>query len=336
MKKNLVTRNFGFQVHVTAPARLHLGFMDLNGGLGRRFGSLGLTVNELATELSIEPGEGLVVEGPQMRRVTDFIRLMQQQFGFTADLHVTVLRAIPEHIGLGSGTQLALATGMAVSRFYDLGLAPRDVASLLDRGGRSGIGIGAFESGGFLVDGGRGTVEGPPRVTARLAFPDAWRIVLVFDRRGQGVHGSQETTAFQQLPPFPAEKAAHLCRLVLMQTLPALLEEEITAFGRAVTELQCTVGDHFAPAQGGRFASSEVASVLDWFQAEGITGVGQSSWGPTGFAIVDSEIRARQLVNAAQARWGAHGYLNFMICTGNNSGGYIREFGGAVLKAASL
>jgi hypothetical protein len=27
-----------------APARLHMGFLDLDGGLGRRFGSLGFTL----------------------------------------------------------------------------------------------------------------------------------------------------------------------------------------------------------------------------------------------------------------------------------------------------
>ena len=33
-------------------------------------------------------------------------------------------------------------------------------------------------------------------------------------------------------------------------------------FGPSITEVQRIVGDHFAPAQGGRFASSRVADVL--------------------------------------------------------------------------
>src|SRR5882672_592426 len=40
-------------VEVFAPARLHLGFLDLNGGLGRRFGSLGLTIDGIGTRLTI-------------------------------------------------------------------------------------------------------------------------------------------------------------------------------------------------------------------------------------------------------------------------------------------
>src|SRR5260221_11827542 len=38
-------------VEVFAPARLHLGFLDLNGGLGRRFRRLGLTLDGIGTRL---------------------------------------------------------------------------------------------------------------------------------------------------------------------------------------------------------------------------------------------------------------------------------------------
>ncbi|MGH6945016.1 MAG: beta-ribofuranosylaminobenzene 5'-phosphate synthase family protein, partial [Geminicoccaceae bacterium] len=42
-------------VTVCAPARLHLGFLDLHGGLGRRFGSIGLTLEDIATRLRATP-----------------------------------------------------------------------------------------------------------------------------------------------------------------------------------------------------------------------------------------------------------------------------------------
>ena len=35
---------------VRAPGRLHLGFLDPSGTLGRRFGSLGLTIEGFETE----------------------------------------------------------------------------------------------------------------------------------------------------------------------------------------------------------------------------------------------------------------------------------------------
>lgn len=62
-----------------------------------------------------------------------------------------------------------------------------------ERGIRSGIGIGAFRSGGLLVDGGRGLETDIPPIISRMDFPQQWRILLVFDTRQQGVHRAQES-----------------------------------------------------------------------------------------------------------------------------------------------
>ena len=35
------------KILITSPARLHLGFMDLNGSLGRKFGSVGLAIDSI-------------------------------------------------------------------------------------------------------------------------------------------------------------------------------------------------------------------------------------------------------------------------------------------------
>ena len=42
---------------IVAPARLHLGFLDVDGTLGRRFGSLGLAIDEPATEIVVRRAE---------------------------------------------------------------------------------------------------------------------------------------------------------------------------------------------------------------------------------------------------------------------------------------
>ena len=57
-----------FRVEVVTPARLHLGFLDLQGGLGRRFGSLGLTIDTFATSLCAERAEAFAAQGPGAER----------------------------------------------------------------------------------------------------------------------------------------------------------------------------------------------------------------------------------------------------------------------------
>lgn len=314
------------RIDVSVPARLHLGFVDLNGGLGRRFGSLGIALDTPQTRLSLRRGEAISAEGPGADRALRYLKAVTEHYQLDDRLHLSIDRAIPEHVGLGSGTQLSLATGMACCRFHGVDADIRQVAQITERGARSSIGIATFEQGGVVLDGGRGESDLPPPVLSRLPFPEQWRILLIFDHIRRGLHGSAEIEAFRLLPPFPAEAAAHLCRLTLMVALPALAEQKLDPFGAAIAELQRVVGDHFAPVQGARFMSEGVAEVLSWLEAEGVTGIGQSSWGPTGFALVASEAEAERLRHAAERRWPAESGLTFVLSRGRNRGGEVTVF----------
>lgn len=308
------------EVRVSVPARLHLGFLDMNGGLGRRFGSLGITLDGPSTRVVLRHGEGLSATGHDAARARALLERIVAALGLAPGHHLRVERAIPPHVGLGSGTQMALAVGAAVCRLHGLEHGAREIATILGRGVRSGLGVASFEAGGVMLDGGRGDADAPPPVLSRLPFPEEWRILLISDRARRGVHGERERTAIARLPAFPAERAAHLCRLALMVALPALAEGDLARFGGAVAELQREVGDHFAPAQGGRFASPAVARALAWLESEGVAGVGQSSWGPTGFALLGSHEEAGRLLAAARRRWPEGGDLGLAVCRGRNSG----------------
>jgi len=308
------------RVTVTVPARLHLGFVDLNGELGRRFGSLGIAIDTPRTRLSVARGERLRAEGADAARAQRHLETLIECYRLDRRVDLRIEESIPNHVGLGSGTQLALATGAAVARLFGLDLDARAIAGLLDRGARSSIGIATFERGGAVLDGGRGDNDEPPPVLSRLPFPEEWRVLLIFDHNRQGLHGPEEAAAFRRLPPFPAEQAAHLCRLVLMVALPGLAEEDLDRFGAAIAELQRAIGDYFEPVQGARFMSRSVADVLAWLEAEGIVGIGQSSWGPTGFGLIGSELEAVTLLAAARRRWPADSGLFFAISRGRNRG----------------
>jgi beta-ribofuranosylaminobenzene 5'-phosphate synthase len=278
------------QVTIGCGARLHLGFLDLNGGLGRRFGSLGLALEAPETRLVLRRAVRPGVAGPEAARGGRALAIMQEALGITAAHALLIEAAMPAHAGLGSGTQLALAVATALRRLHGLPPALAADATRLGRGARSGIGIALFEGGGFVLDGGRGARAAPPPLLARLPVPADWRVLLLLDpaasgKGGAGLAGAAERDAFAALPPMPPAVADALCRRVLMGVLPALAEGDLVAFGAALTEVQRAVGDHFAPAQGGRFASARVAAALDRLAALGGTGLGQSSWGPSGFAF---------------------------------------------------
>jgi Predicted archaeal sugar kinases len=238
-------------------------------------------------------------------------------------LDITIESAIPEHVGLGSGTQMSLAIGAALNEFYGLELTVREIAAVTDRGLRSGIGIGIFEQGGLVVDGGRGEKTTTPPVLARMNVPEDWRFILVFDQRGQGLHGQQEIQAFKELPPFPQQEAARLCYLLLMQGLPAVAENDIIHFGDVISQLQRSVGEHFSSAQGGVFTSPEVAVVMQWLELQGAVAIGQTSWGPTGFCAVDGAKLAESISTQAKQKFAHFDNLSFVVASARNSGGDV-------------
>jgi beta-RFAP synthase len=312
-------------VRVITTARLHMGFIDLHGGLGRQFGSIGLSLDHPATCLDAFPQAEFTASGPQQQRVLDCARQFAAGTGLPGGAHIAVVEAIPDHAGLGSGTQLGLAVGVALARLYHLDLSIREIAVLSGRGRRSGIGIGAFEQGGLLVDGGRGVDTVVPPIVARMDFPDDWRVLLIFDPAAQGVHGQAEIKAFGELPEFPSAQAAHIARLILMQALPAVAEHDLQVFGEAISALQRIVGEHFALAQGGGlYISPRVADAMDWLRKQGVACTGQSSWGPTGFAVVESDAEASMLTAGLRNQ---RPDLHIEICRARNQGSLVTENG---------
>jgi len=311
------------KISVIAPARLHMGFIDLSGSLGRHFGSIGVALNEISTRLSIAKATELQVNGPSSDRAIKCTQRLCSLLNVSDQVKIDIEAAIPEHVGLGSGTQMSLAIGSVLNELYDLGLTTREIAKLTHRGMRSGIGIGVFEQGGLVVDGGRGEQTVTPPVISHMDIPEQWRFILVFDQRGQGLHGEQEINAFKELPVFPHQEAARLCYLLMMQGLPAIAEKNIKLFGDVITQLQQSVGEHFSSVQGGIFTSAEVAEAMQWLEQQGAVAIGQTSWGPTGFCAVDSVQKADALVAEMQAKFSKYNHLSFVSASARNSGGDV-------------
>jgi beta-ribofuranosylaminobenzene 5'-phosphate synthase len=311
-------------VQVTAAARLHLGFLDLAGDLGRRFGSIGLAIDTFETRVELSEAPSFEVLGEERGRGARIARRVAVSLGLDTGKKLIISNAIPAHAGLGSGTQLALTIAAAFRQLAGLPLDAREDARLLDRGARSGVGVALFERGGLAVDAGRGPNTEVPPVVASVNFPRDWRILLILDPRVEGAHGEEERRAFASLPLFPANAASEICRCTLMQILPGAAEADLEAFGGGVARIQEILGDHFAPVQGGaRFISVPVNRVAARLKALGARGIGQSSWGPTGFAFASDPDHAQFLAQRACAE-GELG-AEIRICSARHHGAEIRE-----------
>lgn len=300
----------GPAVCIEAYARLHLGVLDLRGSGGRWFGGIGAAASAPSLLLSASPADTLTVEGDDADRATAFARQFLDHHHLPGGAAIRVHRALPSHAGLGSGTQLALSIARALAELHALDADPRALARAMGRAQRSAIGTWTFAGGGLVVEGGRRSRSddcGP--LIARLLFPESWRCVVVVPDGPPGISGADEAEAFAKLPPPSERDVEHVSHLVLMTLLPALADGDLESFGRALTEIQEVTGRWFAPAQGGTFASGPSRALVRQLAEWGAAGVGQSSWGPTVYGIVEGADAAARLAERVKTALGSSGQV---------------------------
>jgi beta-RFAP synthase len=280
------------KVYVKTPARLHLGLIDLNGDLGRIFGGLGVAIDHPNVVLEAEKSQTLSVSGEKIELTRKLTTRFMEAYTIKDKVAIDVKQAIPEHIGLGSGTQLALAVATSISRLFDVKASTHDLAVVMGRVAQSGVGTAVFEQGGLVVDAGKNTKDPAQKsipLICRQPFPDQWCFVVAIPQTKKGLANEAEASAFKQLPPMPADAVGKICRLTMMKLLPALSEKDLESFGDAMTQIQCIVGDSFAQAQGGRYSSTPASQCIKFMLENGVYGAGQSSWGPTVYGVVKNE-----------------------------------------------
>jgi len=282
---------------VTAHARLHFGFCNLSLARERLYGSLGVALDRPSVTVTASPAETVRCERDSIR---EYAERAVDLLGVDGAA-VRVEAAFPRHVGLGSGTQFALATLVAVARAHDQPVDVRKRAPDLGRGGRSGVGVAAFEDGGFILDAGhptaRFTTDRPavgrwsvPPVAARHSIPDDWRFLIVVPDGPAGPSGDTEDrsmrSAVESAAPEPSDR---LAGVVLRRVLPAITEGSAERFGAAVAEVGRLNGTWYADEQGGvyRPPAGELVAALDDDPA--VYGAGQSSWGPSVYGVTDAD-----------------------------------------------
>lgn len=278
--------------------------IDMNGELGRVDGGAGLTLSSPNIRITAEEADGVSIEGLQgfagrMRKAAE--ALLPEGKG----IRINVEEVYPAHVGFGSGTQSSLAAAAAVNELYGLGKSVRELAFTVKRGGTSGIGVTAFENGGFIVDGGHrfkdkgafmpsaASKVPPGPVLFREDFPE-WDIVVAIPNE-KGMHDQEEIETFKKFCPLPIEEVREISHIVLMQMMPAVIEGDIESFGAAVNHVQ-TVGFNKRESLIWPDFVKNIAS----FMRSRSYGAGVSSFGPVVYAFVDNKEEGRQLQTEAQ------------------------------------
>ncbi|MEF8800680.1 MAG: beta-ribofuranosylaminobenzene 5'-phosphate synthase family protein [Halolamina sp.] len=318
---------------VETTARLHFGFGNLSLAHDRLYGALGVALDRPGLIVEAESAEAVACEYEPAREYVERACSLLTVPGAT----VTVERTLPRHVGLGSGTQLALATLTAVARAHDREPAVREHAPALGRGGRSGIGVAAFERGGFVLDSGHPTAlftsEAPelgewtvPSVAAHHRIPDSWRFLVVVPDAPPGRSGSDEDAAMRRAVTEAApELAERVAGIIVRQVLPAVADGSAARFGDAVSEVGRLNGTWYAGEQGGTYRPPVGGIIASLTDAPAVYGAGQSSWGPVVYGVTDMDHAeaARDAGRAALDAAGVDGEV--LVVEGRNRGATVDQ-----------
>ena len=300
-------------IEVLAPSRLHFGMIALKPRRGRRYGGVGAMIQTPGLRLTIREAPGLEAAGPMRGRALRAARLAWTNDPACPDpaeeprCRIEVCQSPPQHVGLGSGTQLAMAVAAGLAAFFDRPAPDAAVlARRVGRGQRSAIGLYGFFEGGLLFEGGKTPSEEVSPLVARVALPEAWRFVLVRPRGQRGLSDVAERKAFARLPPVPPERTAALRQLAAEVLLPAAAAGRFDEFSESLYRFGYEAGLSFAAWQGGAFAGPRLTALVQAIRDLGVRGVGQSSWGPTLLALLPSADEAAEfLLRLRQSSWAA-------------------------------
>lgn len=300
------------QIRVQTPCRLHLGIFNLPD---EGYGGIGVAIDRPNVSLSVMRSDRLTASGPQADRALKAAEALQRAFGVQDGAEIHVSTAITPHVGLGSGTQIALAAAATLARLWRLNASVQEIAGLAGRAARSRIGLQAFIRGGFVA---HATWRSGETETRHRRFPPGWRWVVVAPPETEGLSGEAEAHAFAELPPMDSI-ARHAARdLVELDILPGVDGADIHRFGRGLLALQEIVGDYFAPVQGGRYAHPLGERVVDALVEAGAAGAGQSSWGPSLCGVVSGEAEAQRVCAAILRRFAESGLQAWVAAPDNH------------------
>ena len=283
-------------VRVTAPSRLHFGLWSLASTAGRQFGGVGAMIDRPGLRLSIGPGVG--VWGPLAERAASFACHWKEFHRLTPPpCRIVIHDAPPEHVGLGTGTQLALVVAAGLNAYYELpSQTPPELALSVGRGLRSAVGTYGFLYGGLVVEQGKLPGEPISPLDCRVDLPEEWRFVLIRHADAAGLAGDEEAAAMASLPAAPPAVTLDLITEVRERLVPAAATGDFATFAASLYRYGNLAGRLFAARQGGAYHGPILARLVERIRALGFPGVGQSSWGPTLFVATSAADEAEALV----------------------------------------
>ncbi|PHR98633.1 MAG: hypothetical protein COA78_25965 [Blastopirellula sp.] len=311
---------------IKAPSRLHFGLLSFGNPNVPAYGGAGVMIDQPVLELKCSPNNAFETGGELSERIVHFAEAWSDYH--QSEIPSCYLESIGTkyaHQGLGHGTQLALATATALNLVAKISEpSPEELAASVGRGRRSAIGTYGFRYGGFIYESGRKADETFSKLSSQHPFPEQWKFLLIMQPQLAGCHGQAESKAFENIPPVSEATTRKLNEILTTLLIPALTKCDFAAFSDALYDYGHLAGLCYESVQGGAYMSRLNDQIVDTLRADGVFGVGQSSWGPTLFALCQNTAQAKQSQENLQNQFKDQAF-EYLIASPINHGAMLRD-----------
>jgi predicted sugar kinase len=255
-------------------------------------------ISQPGTVVRIQEGRPFSVAGPLAERAGRFAKRWAEFYSQSLErVQIEVVEAPPDHVGLGTGTQLGLATSAGLTALRGLPVpGPEELARSVGRGLRSAVGAYGFCLGGLIAERGKLPDEFLSPLDCRIALPDEWRFVLVRPEAGAGLAGFKEQEAMDSINRDLTSITQQLRTEARDALIPGAALGNFRMFAESLGRYCELAGQFYADVQGGPYNGPQVTALATQINELGCLGFGQSSWGPTLFVACENESAAQKLV----------------------------------------
>jgi beta-ribofuranosylaminobenzene 5'-phosphate synthase len=311
------------KLKISAPAHLHTGNFDLTGDLGRLYGTVGFAI-DLPLEVEVAKAVGIRAKDKDAYKFAK--RFVEKTRIEGAEVHVK--REIPKFVGLGFHTTLALSIGVGLSKLYGLDLNVEDVALIMGRGTITALGVYAFKTGGFIIEGGFKVDQREkmvPPLIYQSAMPKDWFFVVAIPDESRveiAKMRAKEDEILGNLKVMPKEQSDQLSRMVLVKIMPAFVEKNIKEFGEGLTAFNQKLGQFWSSYQEGTYRNKVVDGGIKLMLRHSSCAC-QTSWGPTFYSIVHGKAEAKRLTEELRQYLEKNGGGEAFYTKANNNGASV-------------
>ncbi len=273
---------------VSSPSHLHAGNIDLNGSMGRLYGTLGFALEKPRFTIKVKAIKNKSIEESTDKEILSYLNLYRDYMGCNKEFFIEIISDIPKHVGLGRTTAMSLSIGFALNILCKTHLDVTELAEIANRGNRnSALGLYSFKYGGFIVDGGVKSNKVAPIIFRGLIDEKYKLLIAIPEKPIKDIVRlkEKEEAILSSMPKMDDNFAAYLSRLVLMKILPSFAEGDFYTFGKGLTEFNSSLGKYWSKYQGGIYCCDETSKIIEEMKKLNSLCACQSSWGPTAYGI---------------------------------------------------